>query len=199
MSNIKMTIWGAILNAFYQLGSSSTWPAMDVAAYDIGLEVFYKVTDPIKVSAGFEMLSGNDMVNPNNQQNAFNPYFGTNHKFNGVMDYFYVGNHIGNVGLNDYYLRADYKHKKFSAGVAGHIFMTNAAMADGNGGQANANLGTEIDAFGAFKIVPGATCKLGYSHMLGTDSMVTLKGGDLNEISNWGYVMVIIKPVLFKK
>ena len=35
------------------------------------------------------------------ENNSFTPFYGTNHKFNGHMDYFYVGNHIGNVGLRE--------------------------------------------------------------------------------------------------
>ncbi len=32
---------------------------------------------------------------------AFTPLYGTNHKFNGWMDYFYVGNHGSSIGLQD--------------------------------------------------------------------------------------------------
>ncbi len=203
----KKEKFGAFLSAYYQMGSSSTWPAVDVAAHDLSAGVSYQINDPFKVSAGFEILSGNDEVNGNTTQNAFNPYFGTNHKFNGVMDYFYVGNHIGSVGLNDIWLRVDYKHKKFTVGAAGHMFMANGSVlnddklaSDGVAEAMNSNLGTEIDVFGGFKLVPGAMCKFGYSQMFGTDSMVALRGGgDINEISNWGYVMIILKPTLFEQ
>lgn len=50
---------------------------------------------------------------------AFNPLYGTNHAFNGHMDYFYVGNHINSVGLNDVYLKYAYKKEKF--GFTGHL------------------------------------------------------------------------------
>lgn len=197
---------GGFFNAYYQVGSTSTWPAMDISAYNLGLGLSYKVSNPIKVTVGFETLSGNDEVNGNSIQNAFNPFFGTNHKFNGYMDYFYVGNHIGSVGLNDFYLRLDYKHEKFNVGATGHVFMANGTILDdvelatnGNISSMNSNLGTEIDVFGGFKLAPGATCKLGYSHLLGTASMEALKGGDRNAVSNWGYIMVIIKPTLFQR
>jgi hypothetical protein len=201
---------GLSFNGYYQLGSTSTWPAMDVSAYNLSLDVSYQLIKPLKVTLGFEMLSGNSQTDTtaayNNVQHAFNPYFGTNHKFNGYMDYFYVGNHLGNVGLNDLYLRLDYKHKKFGAGITGHAFMANTAVLDtqklietGTVNAMNPYLGAEIDLFGSFKLAPGAVCKLGYSHLIGTSTMEAIKGGDRNEVSNWGYLMIILKPTLFKQ
>jgi hypothetical protein len=208
----KKDKFGAALNAYYQLGSTNTWPAMDVSGYNLDIDVSYQVADPIKLTLGFEMLSGNSQTDTsaayNNVQHAFNPYFGTNHKFNGYMDYFYVGNHIGSVGLNDIYLRVDYKHEKFSAGLTGHAFMANADVLDvdwlfdaaNTAGEIRAMspyLGAEIDLFGGFKLAPGAMLKFGYSQMIGTRTMELVKGGDTDEIANWGWAMIILKPTLF--
>lgn len=206
----KKEKFGLAFNGYYQLGSTNTWPAMNVSAYNLALDLSYQIADPFKLTLGFEMLSGNSQTDTtatyNNTQHAFNPYFGTNHKFNGYMDYFYVGNHIGNVGLNDIYLRLDYKHDKFTAGITGHAFMANADVLDtqelidnGNITAMNPYLGAEIDVFGSFDIAPGAKCKLGYSQLIGTSTMEAIKGGDRNEIANWGYVMVIFKPTLFEQ
>lgn len=206
--------FGFNFNGYYQLGSTNEWPKRSVSAYDVGLEVYYKVKESMKFTLGLEMLSGNSQTDTtasyNDVQHAFNPYFGTNHKFNGLMDYFYVGNHIGSVGLNDFYFRFDYKREKFNAGLCAHAFMANADILDVDWLMDPANttgeiramspyLGAEIDLFGGFKIVEGASCKLGYSHMLGTSSMEALKGGDRNEIANWGWVMITLKPTLFEQ
>jgi hypothetical protein len=201
---------GVNFNGYYQLGSTSTWPAMDVSAYNMNLEVSYQVAKPVRLLVGFEMLSGNSQVDTtasyNSTQHAFTPFFGTNHKFNGFMDYFYVGNHVGNVGLNDLYLRLDYKHDKFNAGITGHAFMANNDILDvpelistGNRQAMSPYLGAEIDLFGGFDLTTGVKCKLGYSHLIGTTSMEAIKGGDMNEISNWGYLMIILKPTLFEQ
>ena len=201
---------GLAFNGYYQMGSSKTWPAIDVSAYNLCLDFSYRIINPLKVTLGFEMLSGNSQTDTTEKYNivhhAFNPYFGTNHKFNGYMDYFYVGNHNGNVGLNDFYLRFDYKHDKFIAGLTTHAFIANADVLNhqeviqtGTIEAMNSYLGTEIDMFGSFKLAPGATCKLGYSHLLGTATMEALKGGNPNEVSNWAYLMVTLKPTLFKQ
>jgi hypothetical protein len=120
------------------------------------------------------------------------------------MDYFYVGNHVGSVGLNDFYFKLVYKHSKFTTGFTAHAFLANASVLDNdqlnNSGKItamNPYLGTEIDLFAAFKLAPGTICKLGYSQMLATNTMEAIKGGDRNEINNWGYVMIIMKPTFF--
>ncbi|MCB9223140.1 MAG: alginate export family protein [Crocinitomicaceae bacterium] len=210
----KKKSFGFNFNGYYQLGSTNEWPKRSVSAYNLGIDAYYKVKESMKFTLGFEMLSGNSQTDTtvayNDVQHAFNPYFGTNHKFNGLMDYFYVGNHIGNVGLNDIYFQFDYEHKKFSLGLAGHAFLSNADILDvpwltdpanttGEIRAMSSYMGAEIDFFGGFKIVDGASCKFGYSHMLGTESMEAIKGGDRNEIANWGWVMVVLKPTLFEQ
>lgn len=209
---------GVFFNGYYQMGSTNQWPARSVSAYDIGLDISYQVMEPLKLTLGFEMLSGNSQTDTTaaygDVQHAFNPYFGTNHKFNGFMDFFYVGpSYQGKVGLNDFYLTADYKHDKFTAGLTGHVFMSNADIRDTDWDVDPANttgeiramapmLGTEIDVFGGFNLAPGCAVKLGYSHFIGTRAMEMVKGGDLESgdtMQNWGWCMIILKPVLFEQ
>ncbi len=199
---------GVNFNGYYQLGSTNTFPAKNVSAYNVMVEGLYNFSKKFQTTLGFEMLSGNSQMDTSaaytRTQRAFNPYFGTNHKFNGLMDYFYVGNHIGSVGLNDIYLRFIYKFDKVSTGVTTHAFLSNATIIDskefnttGTLKALDPYLGTEVDIFASFKLAPGTTCKLGYSQMFATQSMQELKGGDYREINNWGYVMIIMKPTFF--
>jgi hypothetical protein len=206
----KKDKFGASSNLYYQLGSTNTFPAKSVSGYLLNIDLSYQIKEPFKVFAGFEMISGNSQTDTSSSykkvQHAFNPYFGTNHKFNGYMDYFYVGNHAGSVGLNDAYLGVEFKKEKYSVELAGHIFMSQADILDtdklvatGNYTAMSPYLGTEIDLTGGFQITPGVQCKTGYSHMLGTESMRAIKGGYLDAISNWGYISIILKPVLFEQ
>lgn len=200
----------ATSNLYYQGGSTNTWPAKSVSGHLLNLDISYKIKDPLTVAIGFEMISGNSQTDTSASYaktlHAFNPYFGTNHKFNGFMDYFYVGNHIGSVGLNDAYLTITYKKEKYFGSLAAHIFMAQADVLDkdelmttGNITAMNPYLGTEIDLTGGFQMAPGVQCNFGYSHMLGSETMQALKGGDRNAISNWGYIMIVFKPVLFEQ
>ena len=165
------------------------------------LDAAYTLAEKHTILAGFEHLSGNDQVNPiANKNEAFNPYFGTNHKFNGLMDYFYVGNHIGSVGLNDLYF--GYKGKftdKFGAGITAHIFSTDGEVLESATSTAMPkSLGTEIDITGGYNLSKEVGFAFGYSQMLGTDTLVELKGaGDKNETANWVWLMITFKPTFF--
>jgi hypothetical protein len=168
----------------------------DLSAYMFNLGMKFKVAENWKGNIGIEMLSGtdNDEMEDNN---SFTPLFGTNHKFNGHMDYFYVGNHVGNVGLQDIYGGLNYSKDKFSFGSAIHIFSTAADLYSVDGKQ-DAYLGTELDLSMGYKYSKSVTFKMGYSQMFASDSMEALKGGDSGEIQNWGWMMLVFKPNFLK-
>lgn len=169
------------------------------------IDASYTLAEKHTVFAGFEHMSGNDQISPAaNKNEAFTPYFGTNHKFNGLMDYFYVGNHLDingandDVGLND--IQFGYKGKltdKFNAGLAVHLFSSDGDIADPTGNAMSKSLGTEIDITAGYKLSKEVGFAFGYSQMLGTDTMVALKGGDKKETANWAWLMVTIKPTFF--
>lgn len=154
---------------------------------------------PITINAGYEYQSGNNQVNPNADDNAFNPFFGTNHKFNGLMDYFYVGNHIGSVGLHDPFLGVKFTHKGFFIGATAHYFLAAGSVNNPNnlGTALNSGLGAELDVVTGYKFNEEVSLLAGYSNMFGTSTMEALKGGDRNALSNWGFLMITYKPVLF--
>lgn len=184
--------FSAFLNLYYQGGKTST--NAKINANLIGLDLGYKVTNAISLGLGFEQQSGNDMKNPNEEQNAFAPLYGTNHKFNGHMDYFYVGkNHLGSVGLRDAFVKLGYKKNKLGLGAHVHYFMAANNMPN----DLDAALGTEVDLSMSYPLAKGVGFKMGYSQMLGTDSMVALKGGSTDATSNWAWMMIVIKPTIF--
>ncbi len=181
-----------------------------IAAYNVSLDAMYKISDNFKAGVGFEMLSGNDLTDTTRtDENAFAPLYGTNHKFNGWMDYFYVGNHGSSVGLTDINLKFIYKNGPFFAKLIPHYFMPagKGTYVDMNGNTQNIGaLGTEIDFWAGYHIVPGvASIQIGYSQMLATESMYGLKGVALSTTNgigtnNWAWIMLDLKPkFLFKK
>jgi hypothetical protein len=179
-------------NLYYQFGNDVV--NNDLSAYLLGLEANYKVTDKTKVCLGVELQSGNDYNSTAGENNAFTPFYGTNHKFNGFMDYFYVGNHSNNVGLLDIYAKANFKlNTKSSLTAFVHSF---SAAADINA-SVSKQLGTEIDLVYAYKFTKEIGVKAGYSQMFASKGMEFLKGNSDNNINNWGWVMVTIKPTLF--
>ncbi len=180
----------------------------EIAAYNFAFDAMYKISDGLKIGAGYEILSGNDLTDVNRtDENAFTPLYGTNHKFNGWMDYFYVGNHGSSIGLQDINLKILYKNGPFFAKLIPHYFLP-----AGKGTYTDVNavthdigaLGTEVDFVVGYNIIPKtANIQFGYSQMFATESMYGLKGvvptaDNPMGTNNWIWAMIVIKPTLFK-
>ena len=181
-------------NLYYQFGNDIF--DNDLSAYLVGLEANYKVSNSTVLGVGFEMQSGNDYNAVAGKNKAFTPFYGTNHKFNGFMDYFYVGNHVNNVGLVDVYVKANFKINKKSNLTA---FVHNFSAAADINNTVSKQLGTEVDVVYNYKFTKEIGVKAGYSQMFASDGMKALKSITANNTNNWGWVMVTIKPTLFVK
>ncbi|MBV1923767.1 MAG: alginate export family protein [Flavobacteriaceae bacterium] len=169
----------------------------DVSASYFAANFGYKINDNFSAGIGGEYLSGTDMNDTSGKIKSFSPLFGTNHKFNGWMDYFYVGNHANNVGLTDLSATISYKKDKFSAKIIPHFFSSAADVIDMNGDKMEANLGTEIDFTLGYKLSNTISLNAGYSKMFATETMEAIKGGDKDANNSWGWVMFTFKPKLF--
>jgi hypothetical protein len=171
-----------------------------LSAYDISLELLFR-PEKAKWNAGigFEMLSGNDLnwdVN-GDKNNAFTPFYGTNHKFNGFMDYFYVGNHINSVGLVDIYIRGGFGVGKSKFLFMLHNFSSQAKMIVGSETKSS-QLGNEFDFVYSYKFNKTMNIKAGYSQMFANESMGLIKSGNYENTNNWAWVMFTFKPQFFK-
>ena len=102
----------------------------------------------ILAGINYEVLSGTDGVD--NKTN-FNPMLGTNHKFNGWADVFYVGNAGPTGGLKDFNLRLGYANPSFGKVMAiYHDFASDKSMQAASG--TSTNLGSELDLVYSNKI-----------------------------------------------
>ena len=183
---------GLVANLYYQFGNDAA--NRDLSAYLLALEANYKTSETTKLGLGVELLSGNDYKTAAGKNNAFTPFYGTNHKFNGFMDYFYVGNHANNVGLLDIYAKANFKlNAKSSLTAFVHSF---SAAADINA-TVSKQLGTEIDLVYAYRLTKEIGIKAGYSQLFASKGMEVLKGNADGNTNNWAWAMVTIKPTLF--
>ena len=188
----------AVNAAVYQQMGMEKSGQEKISAGLYSLDAGYAPSKSMKVTAGYEYQSGNSQVNPDTKNRAFNPFYGTNHKFNGLMDYFYVGNHAHSVGLQDIYLALDGSAGKFKASLSPHVFMSANEVADPiNGTAIDSYLGTEIDLELSYTVSPQIGINGGYSQMIGSSTMEVLRGGDRNETSNWAWLMITVKPTFF--
>ena len=188
--DFKKGSFGAALNAYLQTGERQG--TIDVVgAYLLGLDINYKASAKVGLGAGMEIISGND-ASTSDKTEAFFPLYGTNHKFNGFMDYFYVGNHANSVGLFDIHVSANFKlGEKSSLMVKALNFSGEQALPSGE-----KSLGTELDLVFS-QAFNGYSLQLGYSQMFANDGMYELKGitEDASASSqNWAWAMLVIKP-----
>lgn len=175
-------------NLYYQTGKHVS--GNDISALNFLIEASF--TD--RFTAGYEYLSGNS-YDRNDKVYAFTPFYGTNHKFNGFMDYFYVSNHINSVGLNDVYLRTGFRREKVTANAYLHYF----ASAGKISADAGRYLGTELDLEISWAVQPAATISAGWSVMFASENMELLKGGDHTAGQHWGYIMLTVTPAFLKQ
>jgi len=187
--NYKSGNFGIAANAFLQSGERQG--AVDVkGAYLFGLDLSLKSSDKVTFGAGMEIISGND--GGAGETGAFFPLYGTNHKFNGFMDYFYVGNHANSIGLFDLHASANIKLGDTSSLLVKALnFSGEQDLPSGE-----SSLGTELDLV-LTKKYKGYALLLGYSHLFPSDGMYELKG--LSESAaagtqNWAWVMLVVKP-----
>ncbi|MGB0917827.1 MAG: hypothetical protein ACPGU4_09565 [Flavobacteriales bacterium] len=206
----KFKAFGAF---YYQLGNNGAF-TIDSSGTDVSGEFEFDRTKlnamlaridllgklgPVTLTGGYEYQSGNSQVNPSSDDQAFSPFYGTNHKFNGLMDYFYVGNHAKSVGLHDAFLGVKFTHKKFFIGATAHYFLAANDVNDPSnlGTAMDAGLGAELDVVTGYKFNNEVSILAGYSNMFGTSTMEAIRGGDKDALSNWAFLMITFKPVLF--
>jgi hypothetical protein len=183
----------ASANIYYQFGKDILY--RDVNAYLLGVNLGYKASEKWNLGFGFEVQSGNAFDSDPSTNYAFTPFYGTNHKFNGFMDYFYVGNHIDSTGLIDVFASASTKlGEKSNLSFYLHNFTSYAVIAE----DVEKQLGTEIDIVYNYNFTKDVAIGAGYSQMFATEGMEVLKRvPNPSNINNWAWVMLTINPTLF--
>lgn len=179
-------------NLYYQTGKDIA--NRDLRAYNILIELSTAASPTATATIGAEILSGTDF-DETGRNKSFTPLYGTNHKFNGFMDYFYVGNHMNNVGLNDLYFKwACSRFKNVQWNLHIHYFGANAKLPN----DLKSYLGTEADFDLTYTVNPMTKITFGYSHMFASESLEFLKqNGSYKATNHWAYLMVAITPKFF--
>ncbi|WP_026713269.1 alginate export family protein [Flavobacterium daejeonense] len=187
--------WDTNLGLYGQTGKSFN---NNVSAWYAGANLGYALTDAFKAGLGYEFLSGKDQDNASLTVKSFSPIFGTNHAFNGFMDYFYVGNHQNSVGLQDAYLKLNYSLKKWQFTLTPHVFNASNTVLDASNEKMDSYLGTEIDFTLGYAVQKDIMVSAGYSQMLASATLERLKNvTDAANTNNWAWVMISFNPKLF--
>lgn len=188
---------GITMSAYYQTGKTKSGET--ISAWMMALQGNWSLSSKLSLTAGTDILSGEENVNNNTSYNAFNPLYGTHHKFYGAMDYFYASPFSGNLnpGLWDSYLGLGLKpSKNLSLSAVYHYFAITSDIRNQMGTEPllKKGLGSEIDLQLDWSIRKDVRLSCGYSTMLGTPSMDRIKGGDHTTWQDWGWISINFNP-----
>jgi hypothetical protein len=190
----KMNVTAA---AYYQFGSNSN--GQDISGALLSVVGLYNFNKVFTAGAGYDYTTGGTS---NGKNNAFDPLYGTPHKFWGLMDYFYAANGFGNKGLSDIYIKSKIKAGNavmLTADV--HQFAAGSDVHDNSNNKLSRNFGTEADITCNYTLTKMISFEAGYSHFWST---ATLSSANVKNVAhaqsnnNWAYLMVNIKPEFFK-
>lgn len=186
---------------YYQMGKNAK--DVEVSAYLIAAYAKIK-TSVTPITIGADILSGTS--SKDTKDKSFNPLYGTNHKFYGYMDYFYVGNNHGQAGktagLVDFYLKADFKLGETSSLATDfHTFSSAAKLYETSGEEASSYLGSEVDLVLKKSLKQGVVLNVGYSQLFASDNMQLVKAtnGKVSSLNNWAWAMINFSPSLLVK
>jgi hypothetical protein len=182
------------VSAYYQFGNNTT--GQKLGSYLLSANAQYLFSKIFNAGVGVDYYSGGTN---GTKSKAFDPLYGTPHKFAGLMDYFYAASAFGKGGLVDYSVKAKFKlSDKFQLAADVHQFGSAASIS----GTDKRSFGQEIDIVGAYSLTRMIGFEAGYSHFFGTSLIAspTVKNvTNANLQSNWAYLQINIKPeFLFK-
>lgn len=193
--NYQLDKWKFTGIFYYQMGKTAT--NVNINAFMAGLNVKYNITNRWDITLGSEYLSG-DKENDSKYQ-AFNPLYGTHHKFYGYMDYFYASAFTDgmNPGLWDNFISISYKPSQKTNLLLNYHYFNMAADISVDGEKISKGLGSEIDFQFDWNIMNDVKLSAGYSFMLGTSSMNIVKGGNHKSWQDWAWLSININPRIF--
>ena len=157
-------------------------------------KVLNKIVHSLSATMCIDYLSGNNTTDSSDKDKVFSPFSGTNHKFYGFMDYYYVS-YTPKVGLLNPYISATVKtSEKGNLSATGHYFRS-AGKIDGK----TRHLGVEADLVYTHKLQPFASLQVGYSVHKVSGSYNTLRGFSATRPwQDWFWCSININPTMLK-
>lgn len=181
----------ALATAYFQSGKNAIGKIMSGKL--LALKVDYKFSEAISASIGADYLSGDANGTTDGKQSNFKKLYGSDHNFNGYMDYWDTP---ATQGLLDYYGSTTAQAgKNLTLELGYHLFNTDTQLKTG-GVDVGTDLGSEIDFLITYKINSWSTVQGGYSMYFDTPNTLVAKGMVANSAirsPQWAYVMFTFK------
>ncbi len=190
-------VYKIFVSGYYQTGVNASGKKTNGYMAAIGLDRKFGAKTTLGI--GGDLLSGDDVGSKtSNITKVFIPYFGTNHKFYGNMDYFYAGNAHSNTGLMDAYLKASFNvNTNLNFTIVAHQFITPNKIYKG-AEKMPADLGQECDLSFAFNMNKYTKLMGGYSCYLTSPSLDYIKKvTSAHVMQNWVWISLLVDPLIF--
>lgn len=201
--SFRPELWSLEAAYYHQWGKEHRGIPLD--AWMASVKATATLSEKWSVRAGYDYLSGEEnFATPSEGQigltrhevvRGFSSLYGSNHRFYGAMDFFYVSTYVNGFtpGLQNLYAGGTWKPgKRLSMDAAFHFFSTAAPV--GDSGKA---LGHELELSATWAIGKNTSLSAGYSFMQGTETMSLLKRSAANNRLHWGWLMLQVKPQFF--
>ncbi len=166
--------------------------------------------DPFLLKAGLDYISGQDAMNENenyqDKDHFFDIFYGSRHKYYGLMDYFSnMRIATANGGLVDLYGGLKCKlSDNFDLSLDYHYFSLQNRVSDPTAeNEINKSLkkalASELDLAFGIKIINEVKISGGFSFLLPTESLEKIQEvvPGSSKFAYWGWLMLTAKPVLF--
>lgn len=191
--------WKVNLSVYYQTGKNAM--GASTQAYLASIKMDKAINEKWAVGAGADLVSGNDIKSQSSSKNrAFIPYFGTNHKFYGFMDYYYAGNGHKGSGLVDLNAQASFQPtSKLQLSLVFHQFLSPNKIKSIDDTKFKQNMGQEIDLGINYDIHKFAKLMGGYSLYASSNTLDFLKNTpQATATQHWLWLSLNINPKLFE-
>jgi len=183
--------------------------SMDAAKINAWMASFKATAQPFKAvgfELGYDYLSGDDYVPltyggtfglpRHDVTQSFTPLFGSRTKFYGMLDYFYESAYIHGFspGLQNAFAGVNWTpFSGFNVGATYHYLAAGTKLSD-----LDSTLGHDVDLSLGYKFNKWISLQVGYTQMVGTETMIQLKQGSSSTHANWGWFSLVVSPEIFR-
>ncbi len=177
----------------------------EIDAWMMSGKLTLKPSTSYGIVMGYDYLSGDDYVPiiapgavgmPDHKViKGFSSIYGSNHKFFGVMDYFYESAYSQGFtpGLQNAYIGGYINPTAtLSLKVSYHYLLTATKIQN-----CSKKLGHNVNLGASFRFSDYISLLAGFSYMAGTETMDKLKQGENNKNVFWGWFSLVVTPRLF--
>lgn len=174
-------------SGYYQFGHDKSDKSLN--SYLLSINIQQKISRKWFLIEGADVISGSEYNINENKNKTFTKLYGTNHAFNGSIEYWST---LPNQGLIDLYLGTVVKFSsRFDANLTFHKFSTTL-----NTEENKKNLGSEIDITANYNLSKHCSIQGGWSTYFATSltDIIKKKESVNTRFPQWAYIQISFKP-----